>query len=250
MRNLKIAPGEYYHIFNRAASKQTIFHDFGDYARFLFLILYFQAPVKISHINRLIQTFLKFCNQPTQSHSTHTGQSSALTSIAMGYEDEVVKKRKIEIAAFCIMPNHFHLILKEVDEGGIAFFMQRVLTAYAKYYNTKYEKTGHVFQGPYKAVHIEDNSQLLYLSTYIHKNPKEIEVWHEKENRYPWSSYQDLTEENRWGELISSEIILSQFQNKQKYSEFVRSSPAKDLESELKNLNLEPDNGSLVKAEL
>jgi putative transposase len=235
MRTLKIAPGEHYHIFNRAALKQVIFHDFGDYARFLFLILYLQAPIKILHINRLIKSFLKFCSQ--------TGQSRALTSLAMGYEDEVVKKRRVEIVTFCIMPNHFHLILKELDEGGISFYMQRVLTAYAKYYNTKYQKTGHVFQGPYRAVHVESNEQLLHLSTYIHRNPREIAVWLDKEHRYPWSSHQDLTEENRWGNLMAPEIILGQFKDKEEYAEFVRTSTAKELD-------LEPKIVDLVKAEL
>ena len=166
MRILKIVPGEYYHIFNRATIKQVIFHDFGDYARFLFLILYLQAPIKILHIGRLVKDFTKCC-----------GQSSALTT---GYEEEVMKKRMIELVAFCLMPNHFHLIIKGLEEGGIATYMHRVLTAYAKYYNTKYNKSGHVFQGPYRAVHIKDDRQLLYLSTYIHRNPSEIFKWRYK----------------------------------------------------------------------
>ena len=222
MRILKIAPGEHYHIFNRAVSRQVIFHDFGDYARFLFLILYLQAPIKILHIGRAVKDFLKYFGQG--------GQSRAL---ATGYEKEIMKKRMVELVAFCLMPNHFHLVIKELEERGIASYMQRVLTAYAKYYNTKYEKSGHVFQGPYKAVYIEDDRQLLYLSAYIHRNPREISKWFKREDQYIWSSYQDFISENRWGNLIMPDIVTGQFKNKKKYHEFVKPSPAKLFEKEL-----------------
>ncbi|MDO8471353.1 MAG: transposase [bacterium] len=155
---------------------------------------------------------------------TRIGQSSALT---MGYEKEIMKKRTVELVAFCIMPNHFHLIVKELEEGGIATYMQRVLTAYSKYYNTKYEKSGHVFQGPYQAVHVGDNRQLLHLSAYIHRNPREISKWFNKEDQYQWSSYRDYIGENRWGDLLLIDIVLGQFKNKKKYHEFVKTSSAK-----------------------
>lgn len=219
MRILRIAPGECYHIFNRAVSKQVIFHDLSDYSRFLFLILYFQAPVKILHIGRAVKEFRE-----------HIGQSSALTNVD---EKEIVKQRTVELVAFCIMPNHFHLIVKELEEGGIATYMQRVLTAYSKYYNTKYEKSGHVFQGPYRAVHVEDDKQLLHLSAYVHRNPREISKWFKKEDQYQWSSYRDFIGENRWDDLLLSDIVLGQFKDKQQYHEFVKTSPAKVFEDEL-----------------
>lgn len=163
------------------------------------------------------------------------GQSRALT---IGYEEEVAKKRTIELVTFCIMPNHFHIIIKEFEEGAIAVYMQRILTAYAKYYNIKYEKSGHVFQGPYQAVHIENDRQLLYLSTYIHRNPREISRWFNKEDQYQWSSYQDFFEKNRWDRLLIPGIVLDQFKDKKEYHEFVRTSPAKVFEEELPYLNL------------
>jgi putative transposase len=231
MRILRIAPGEHYHIFNRAVNKQTIFHNFGDYVRFLFLIIYMQSPVKIPHISRAVKDFAKYC----------AGQSSALTS---GLEEEIIKNRLVEIVSFCIMPNHFHLIVKELEEGGIAAYMQRVLTAYSKYYNTKYEKSGHVFQGPYGAVHIYNDRQLLYLSTYIHRNPREISRWWNKEHQYQWSSYQDIISENRWGKLLLPDVLMGEFKDKEHYHQFVKASPAKAWEEELPHL------GEMVKAEL
>jgi len=216
MRIVKIAPGEYYHICNRAVNKQTIFHDTRDHFRFLFLILYFQSPMVFQQLGRLVKDFV--------------------LSRALDIKGEVVKKRKIELVAFCIMPNHFHLIVKELEEGAIATYMQRVLTAYSKYYNTKYEKFGHVFQGPYRAIHIVSDSQLKYLSSYIHRNPRELVSWINKEDRYQWSSYQDYIGENRWGDLLLLDIVLGQFKNKGRYHEFVKTSTAKLLVEELEHL--------------
>ncbi|MDO8565269.1 MAG: transposase [bacterium] len=214
MRKIRIAPGEHYHIFNRAVNKQTIFHDKMDWARFLFLILYFQSPKTFLNIGRPVKEFVK--------HSVFN------TS-----DEEVVKNRTVELVAFCIMSNHFHLILKEVEQGGIAAYMQRVLNAYSKYYNTKYKKSGHVFQGPYQAVHIESDTQLLYLSAYIHRNPRETSQWFKKEDKYPWSSYQDMIGENRWGNLLVPDVLMGEFRNKKEYGKFVKTSPAKMFEEEL-----------------
>ena len=218
MRLIRITPGEYYHIFNRAVNKQVIFHDTSDYFRFLFLTLYFQSPIIFQQLGRKVKEFV---------------QSRALDNVE---EDEIIKKRRVELVAFCIMPNHFHLIVKELDEGGIAAYMQRVLTSYSKYYNTKYQKSGHVFQGPYRAVHIADDRQLLHLSAYIHRNPREISKWFKKEDQYIWSSYQDFIDENRWGNLIMPDIVIGQFKDKAEYENFVKTSPAKIKEEELEYL--------------
>lgn len=214
MRNIKIAPGEYYHIFNRGVNKQLIFHETTDWARFLFLILHFQSPVIFQNIGRPTKEFVK--------HSVFNINS-----------DEIIKKRYVELTAFCLMPNHFHLIVKEVEEGGISQYMQRVLNSYTKYFNTKYKKSGHLFQGPYKAVHVGNNEQLLYLSAYIHRNPREFTNWSGKEDKYQWSSYQDLVKQNRFEKLINSDIITDQFKNKNDYNNFVKTSGAKILKQDL-----------------
>lgn len=218
MRNIKIVSGEYYHIFNRGVNKRLIFHDNADRARFLFLILYFQSPVIIQNIGRLVKLFVK--------HSVFNKD-----------KQEIVKSKFIELTSFCLMPNHFHLIVKEVEENGIARYMQRVLNSYTKYYNTKYNKSGHLFQGPYKAVHIKNNNQLLYLSAYIHRNPRELKEWLNKENNYQWSSYQDFVNKNRFEESLVFDIINGQFENKKEYDRFVKTSPAKLLDEELDWIN-------------
>ena len=216
MRNIEISIDECYHVYNRGAHKRIIFHDVADYARFIFLILYFQSPFVFEQISRFIHRFIQ--------HRVFDIDDEDVS--------EIVRGRYVELISFCLMPNHFHLILREVKEGGTARYMQRVLNGYTKYYNTKYEVSGHLFQGPYKAVHIEDNDQLLYLSTYIHRNPRELPSWKYNEQKYEWSSYQDYVGENRWGSLLSTSLILEQFKTKKEYAEFVRTSTAKMSDEE------------------
>ena len=211
MRNIQVSVDEYYHVYNRGVHKRITFHDTADYARFLFLILYFQSTVGFDQISRYARRFVQ--------HRVFDIDETDVSQIISG--------RYVELISFCLMPNHFHLILREVQENGIARYMQRVLNGYTKYYNAKYEVSGHLFEGPYKAVHVENNDQLLYLSAYIHRNPRELPHWKNKEQRYEWSSYQDYIGKNRWGKLLSAEIVLGQFKTISEYEKFVRTSPAK-----------------------
>ncbi|MEA1929916.1 MAG: transposase [Patescibacteria group bacterium] len=215
MRNISSAPGEYYHLFNRGMSKQNIFFDKNDWVRFLFLILHLQSPTVFQNIGRPVKEFVK--------HSVfNTGDQV----------EKITANRYVTLATFCLMPNHFHLIIKEEEEGGIATYMQRILNGYTKYINTKYKKTGHLFQGPYKIVHVESDRQLLYLSAYIHKNPRELKEWRGRENHYPWSSYKDF-DHNRWPDLLVPNIIVDSFRNKKECKEFIQGSTAKTFEEEL-----------------
>ncbi|MDP3785408.1 MAG: transposase [bacterium] len=213
MRNVSIAPGEHYHIFNRGNNKQSLFLDKRDWARFLFLIIHLQSPAVFQNISRQVSGFVK----------------NRAFNISEDDIEEIMRGKYVELVNFAMMPNHFHLTAREFKEGGMAQYMQRVLCAYTKYFNAKYQKSGHLFQGPYKAVHIEDNEQLLYLSAYIHRNPRELSEWKNKEYIYPWSSCQDYVNENRWGKLLAQNIILEQFADKKEYENFLKSSPAKTL---------------------
>ena len=213
MRNIEISVDECYHIYNRGAQKRITFHNSSDYVRFLFLILFFQSPIVFGQISRPVHHFVK--------HRVFDIDTEDIS--------QITNNQYVELIAFCLMPNHFHLILKEVEENGVARYMQRVLNGYTKYYNTKYEVSGHLFQGPYKAVHVEDNDQLLYLSTYVHRNVRELPQWKNREQKYEWSSYQDYVRKNRWGKILSTDLILEQFKTTDEYAEFVRTSVAKSL---------------------
>ena len=146
---------------------------------------------------------------------------------------QILKNRSVELINFALMPNHFHITTREIKENGNSNYMQRILNAYTKYFNAKYGRNGHLFQGPYKIVHVEDNEQLLYLSTYIHRNPREIKEWKNKEHKFPYSSYQDYVNKNRWGELLQQSIILEQIAFGKEYKDFTDSSSAKMIDEEL-----------------
>ena len=213
MNRENISLNEYYHIFNRGVGKKIIFKDARDRIRFLFLILYFQAENNFPQISRIISFYVKH----------------RVFDIDYDIKNTIIEERFVELTAFVLMSNHFHLIVKETKERGMGKYMQRVLNSYTKYFNTRYDVSGHLFEGPYKAVHVEDNEQLLHLSAYIHLNPKELSEWHKREDDFPWSSYQDYVKENRWGEILKTEIILDQFKDRREYKEFVQTSGVKEI---------------------
>jgi putative transposase len=217
-RPISFAPEEYYHLYGRGGQKRTIFYDDQDHHRFLFLILFLQSDFinsKEDNLSRRASQFVRHLVRHPMSNITPEEVS------------KIVKKRSVELTSFCFMPNHFHLIIKELAEGGISRYMQRVLNAYTKYFNAKYKTSGHLFQGPFQAVHVASNDQLLHLSAYIHRNPRGLKGWRDKEADYQWSSYQDYIGHNRWGELLTQEIVLDQFTTQQEYDKFLRSSSAK-----------------------
>ena len=222
MRKTKFAQGEHYHIFNRGNNKQNIFLNDRDYARFLFLILHLQSENVFTNISYSISYFIK--------HRVF---------IKIKNENKFSKNKVVNLISFTLMPNHFHMILEELAKDGISNYMQRIQNAYTKYFNDKYDKIGHLLQGPFKDVHIENNGQLLYLSCYVHKNPKELKSWRSKEYLYEWSSYWDYIKGNRWGQLLVPNIVLDQFKNISEYKNFVTQSSAKENLEEKYIVNME-----------
>lgn len=217
MQRTKIVPGEYYHIFNRGVNKQNVFLERADYLRMLSLILLYQASLPIYNIGRQIKNL---------------GKGESLKALKFDFNN-FFKKRCVDLCSFILMPNHFHLLVYEQKRNGISSYLQRIEIAYTKYFNTKYNRSGYLFQGPFQSVRIENNNQLLYLSAYIHRNCREIRDWHNREHLYPWSSYQDMVTKNRWENLLKCEIISKQFSSPSEYRNFVETSSAKTIKSEL-----------------
>ncbi len=162
MPNPPFANDNYYHIYNRGVEKRTIFINRWDHLRFLETINFYRkypTPMKLSDFRRGIESFKK--------------------------PDE--QKNLIEILCYCLMPNHFHFLVKQVEDNGISEFMRRVSDSYTRYFNTKHDRVGPLFQGVFKAKLIETDEYLLQLSKYIHRNPFPLDMW---EGRvYPYSSY-------------------------------------------------------------
>jgi len=219
MRKVRFCPGEYYHVLNRGVGKENIFLDERDWIRFLFLILYLQAPNTIYNISDHVTHFTKH-----RVFSSLRKNTVALKTIA--------KERTVELVCFTLMPNHFHLLIREKEPSGISNYLQRVQNAYSKYFNIKYKRSGHVLQGPFRAIHIEDNEQFLYTSAYIHSNPRQLSPWRNKITEYPWSSFMDYTHENRWDILLVRKYLLTQFKKPSDYTRSVLHSGAKLTEEE------------------
>ncbi|OGF86680.1 hypothetical protein A3B19_00335 [Candidatus Giovannonibacteria bacterium RIFCSPLOWO2_01_FULL_46_32] len=214
MPRAKLGEGEYYHIFNRGVDKRHIFSNDADRWRFLTLLCVLQGEDSFPQIGRIVP-FVK--------------SSSFDNDIFNG----VIKTKYVDLISFCLMPNHFHLKMRELKESGVSKFMQRLLGAYTKYFNIRYGRTGHLFGSRFRAVHIDSNEYLNYLSAYIHLNPRELKEWSGKEIKYPWSSFQDFAFKNRWGAFLNTPIILDQFATGAEYKKFVEDTPIKELRENL-----------------
>src|SRR3989338_10765575 len=144
--------GEWYHCYNRGVDKRQIFMDENDYERFL-MLLYAANNVEAVHI----------------SNFEHRSKSKTLTEVLRIKR----KGRLVDLAAFNLMRTHTHFLLREFAQGGITSFMRKLGTAYTMYFNIRYERTGSLFQGAFKAKHISDDQYFNRIFSYIHSNHAE-----------------------------------------------------------------------------
>ncbi len=159
-RNFSFSINEYYHIYNRGTDKRIIFLEPYDYSRFIILLHLCNSRIPVD-----IEKFLR------------EGRSfPELINI-------VIDDRLVHIGAYVLMPNHFHILVKEINENGISLFMKKLSTAYSMYFNKKYERSGNLFQGIFKAKHAEKDEYLKYLFAYIHLNPVKLIDPYWKENK-------------------------------------------------------------------
>ena len=204
-RKFNFSVGEFYHIYNRGNNKSDIFLTGHDRQRF--------------------QKLLYACNS-TEPVVFKTIQGLPLDKIVRG-------KPLVSIGAYCLMSNHFHLLVREVSEGGISAFLSKVLTAYSMYFNKKNERTGKLFEGPFRATHVGNDEYLKYLFSYIHLNPVKLINPKWKEERivdrvgamrylkgYHFSSYVDYVGISRPEQAILSRSDFPEYFNE--FKEFER----------------------------
>jgi len=127
----------------------------------------------------------------------------------------------VEIVAYCLNPNHYHFILKQVSEKGIERFMHKLGTSHIKYFNKKNKRNGVLFQGVFKSVHIDSNEYLLYLSVYVNKN--NFIHGYSTDDSWPYSSLPDYLGK-RVDKLVNKNVILGRFGNPGQYKEFLENS--------------------------
>lgn len=184
LRTTSFVHGEFYHIYNRGNNKQTIFHDKADYHRFLKLLY-----TANSEKNLVIRNFSK------EVYQLERGE------------------RFVSIGAYCLMPNHFHILITQTKKGDITKFMHKLCTSYSMYYNNKYQRTGKLFEGKFKSEYANNDRYLKYLFSYIHLNPLKLKDpdWKRKTSMkwaraflsdYNFSSYLDYLGKEREDRVI------------------------------------------------
>ncbi len=196
-----LVSGEIYHVFNRGANRQPTFTNKREYKR---------AEITIS--------FYRFLKPPMS-----LSKFSKLEQIKQNEILDLLRQsnKLVEIFCYCLMPNHFHLLLKQLEDKGISRFLSNLQNSYTKYFNTKHERDGSLFLDQFKAVRIETDEQLVHLSRYIHLNPYTGYIVKSLEDleQYSWSSFPNYLEER--GEFVNVEFIQDFFKSSKKYKKFV-----------------------------
>ncbi len=198
--------GQYYHIYNRGIDKRLIFNSKSDYKRFI-ILLYLTNSTGPTNIRYILKRDHKKFNEIFQ----------------INRGDMVVS-----IGAWCLMPNHFHILVRQESDGGITKFMKKLSTGYSMYFNKKYERQGSLFGGVFKSKLIgEDDNYMRQLFAYIHLNPLETNFpdWenNKKElnqaevqnflNLYEYSSYHDYLGEGREQKNILNKTAFPDYFN-------------------------------------
>lgn len=183
----------FYHAYNRGFNQQTIFHDDQDYRTFLYLF------------KRYLELGFK------EKRFTPKGEEYFVEPNHVYNE--------VDLLAYCLMPNHFHLLLYQKSLKGMPKLLVRLCANYAVYYNRKYNRQGSPFQGTYRAVIVRTEEQFFHLSRYIHINPVEITKTKSLDS-YPYSSYRYYAGEKAppW---LKTETILGKPSQPTKYKNFV-----------------------------
>lgn len=188
----------FYHVYNRGVNKDFIFKDEYDYKAFLYYLNLYLLPKEVS--------IKKIQLNKNLTELEKNKKMAKIFQLNNFY-------KKIEILCYVLMPNHFHLLLKQNNKNDIKIFLKSLLTKYAQYFNKKYQRVGPVFQGRYKAILIDKKEYFLHLSRYIHLNPKELLKDNQKLIDYQWSSYRQYLEIEETPEWLKKEYILSDFKN-------------------------------------
>jgi len=195
-RKYNFVPDEFYHLYNRGTDKRIIFKSEDDYDRFQLLLYISNSQENINTRNLLRNT--------DDLYSYESGQ------------------KLVSIKAYCLMPNHYHILATPIIENGLSLFMQKLSTSYAMYFNKKYDRTGTLFEGKFKSQHVGDDRYLKYLFSYIHLNPTKLVQSRWKElgiknkssvekylKQYKYSSLSDFCGKNRVEAVIVDKDISS-----------------------------------------
>lgn len=202
--------GSIYHIFNRGVERRAIFQDDEDYHLFLYYVYIYLTP-----LDRVLR---RYHDLPVRLLHKNVSE-------------------RADLLAYCLMPNHFHLLVQQKEKGGVSQFMKQLANAYTRYFNQKYRRSGVLFESAFKAVHVPTDELLMHTSRYIHLNP--VVAGLSREPEYPWSSYKEYIDDAPL-KLCHSQPVLELFPSVYAYKKFVHDQKdyAKKLH-EIKHLTIE-----------
>ena len=175
---------EIFHVYNRSIGEMEIFKNDSEYERFINGVRFYQAE----------NPQIKFSDFLRQSSHLRGDMWYPLSHLGGG----IHKEKLIDILAYCIMPTHFHLLIKQLKDAGIAIFVGNLLNSYTRCFNTKYGRKGTLWEGKSKKVLLESDEQLLHLTRYIHLNPVTAHLV-DKPEEWRWSSYREYISETPKG---------------------------------------------------
>lgn len=206
MRRHPFINNHIYHICNRGVEGRDIFRDDNDRFRFIHDLFEFN-DIK---------------DAPNFRYKFHEIRSHEI--------GKRPRKLLVHILAFCLMPNHFHLLLEQKQDGGISKFLRKLGVGYAMYFNQKYKRSGVLFQGRFKAVPVESDAHFIHLPYYIHANPLDLTMpkWREGSLKdpeaaltflasYRWSSFSDYIGKKNFPSVTQREFLLTISGNEEKY---------------------------------
>ena len=205
---------ELYHVLNRGVDKRKIFMDSSDYVRFIHDMYAFNSPDRVINTHRICTS-----ESATFAHMLDVRRPT--------YEQKY--DPIVDIHGWCLMGNHYHLLLSERVEGGLSLFLKKLNGGYAKYFNERYTRSGALFQGKTKRILIDSDGYFLYILHYIHLNPLDFlsgaETWRsltigvppdkilEYLASYRWSSYKDYAGIRNFPSLLNTELFNDVYQH-------------------------------------
>jgi len=180
----------YYHVFSRSIAKFVVFNNPAEFSRMMGLL-------NIYNFTEFTYKYSRFCEFDLEKR----------ISIIKGLETSSPKY--VEIIAYCLMPTHFHLILKQQQSNGISHFIAKILNSYSRFFNTTHRRTGPLWSGRFKSVLISNDEQLLHLTRYVHLNPTSANLIDDPE-MWPYSSYMEyIDKDSTQNSLCSFEKVIN-----------------------------------------
>jgi len=217
------------HVLSRGVDKRKIFLDKQDHLRFIHDLFEFNDQESANNV------FYRFNKQSNDIVSHYIGRR----------KNDKKRNLLVDVHAFCLMPNHYHLLLSPKTEGGVSTFMRKLNVGYAKYFNQKHKRTGALFEGRYKSVLVNNEKHFLHLPYYIHLNPLDLvsPAWRQRElknyksalnflEKYRWSSFLDYIGRKNFPSVTQRGFLLDFFGGPDNFH--------RDIIQWLKEIDLEP----------